>query len=60
MSQDIKCAECDEWAPENEWQDCEIPCDSCGDHLAIRCPKCGAAFDEIFRPLKGQLERRGL
>ena len=59
--QEIRCPECDHWALESNWRDCEVYCEDCGEHMALECPNCKERFDEIFSPPNHQqLERRGL
>lgn len=41
----IRCKECNEFIPAEEWQECEVDCDTCGTHYAVRCPECGEAYE---------------
>ena len=47
---EIKCPECDEWSPPEEWKEGEVGCEDCGSHSAMVCPKCDERFDHVFSP----------
>jgi hypothetical protein len=42
------CAECKNSSPIAEWEECDYPCDDCGDHDGRRCPECGCVFDHVW------------
>jgi len=44
---ELKCPECGEWSSHKEWEQTYVPCEDCGEHLGIRCPKCEQDFDTI-------------
>lgn len=52
----IQCRDCEQWAPEDQWAECETPCELCGDHSGIQCPFCDECHDEIHY----ELVREGL
>ena len=45
---EIKCPECGEWHNHEEWKETEVPCDLCGEHLAMECPNCKERFDHVY------------
>ena len=53
---EIFCPTCKLWFPEAEWVDCETACETCGWHVALKCPECRDKFDEVY----DDLDRRGL
>lgn len=44
----IICPECGETSPIEEWIDCEVGCEMCGDHEAIKCPRCEERFEMVW------------
>jgi len=46
----VQCPECKEWRLASEWSDCEVDCEDCGSHAAVRCPSCQYAFDHVHGP----------
>lgn len=42
------CPKCGETSPVADWKEREIECDTCGDHNARECPKCGHYFDHVW------------
>lgn len=52
---EIHCVSCGEWSPLSEWEMSYIDCETCGDHDAMECPKCGELYDHVhsdLHPLK--------
>ena len=47
----IKCHECKEVSSISEWTESEVYCELCGEHSAIKCPKCDERFDMIGSPV---------
>jgi ribosomal protein S27E len=47
VPENVKCPSCLETSPATEWEDTDIYCEDCGDHAAVRCPKCEEVFDTI-------------
>jgi len=45
---DVRCPECGEISPTEEWTDSVVGCELCGEHSAIRCPKCGEDFEHVW------------
>lgn len=43
-----RCPECNETSPVEEWAESYIACDTCGDHEARKCPRCGELFDTVW------------
>lgn len=43
----IICPECKETSPHAEWSESEVGCELCGEHTAIKCPKCDERFDHV-------------
>lgn len=56
----VTCPECNEESPEEDWQETEVGCEDCGSHPAIRCPKCGEAFDAVkqLEIFEGKIKRK--
>jgi len=44
---ELKCPECGEWSCHKKWEQTYVPCEDCGEHMAIMCPKCEEDFDTI-------------
>ena len=42
------CPDCKELSPIEAWQQCDVPCDTCGDHDARMCPGCWSAWDHVW------------
>lgn len=47
---EIKCPECNKWSDMQDWKKDDVPCEVCGEHEAIVCPKCGQYFDHVWSP----------
>lgn len=47
---ELKCPECGEWANHNNWDESEVGCEDCGEHMAIKCPNCDERFDHVWSP----------
>jgi len=45
---ELKCPDCNEWSIHKEWQSTYAPCEYCGEHEAMECPKCHEVFDHVF------------
>lgn len=43
-----ECPECKEWSLQSEWIETEVPCEDCGSHAAIKCPKCDEDIDTVY------------
>ena len=57
----LKCPECDNQSPRQDWADAEIGCEDCGTHFALRCPKCDELIDMAtnnIAKMAGVAERR--
>lgn len=53
----ILCAECGKYSYATKWKETSIPCEDCGEHNGIECPKCGEKFDDSNEFLiKGKVE----
>lgn len=46
----LPCPECKAAVARLDWGDVEVPCDDCGSHSGIECPRCGEKFDHVFGP----------
>jgi hypothetical protein len=46
--ENVKCPECLETSPADEWEDCYVGCEVCGDHSGIKCPKCSEYFEHVW------------
>lgn len=46
----IRCSACGEWSHHGGWKEVDVYCEVCGEHAAIRCPKCGEDFDHVWAP----------
>lgn len=44
----LKCPQCGQKSQLDKWEDCELPCELCGEHSGITCPKCGHSFDHVW------------
>ena len=44
---EILCKYCDEWSSHTEWPETEIPCEDCGEHYAMKCPKCNEVQSSV-------------
>lgn len=42
------CPECKMTSQRSEWIETEVPCETCGDHSALQCPRCDEIHDIIF------------
>ncbi len=47
---EIECPECNEYSIYSDWSMASVPCEDCGEHSAIRCPKCDTVFDHVWSP----------
>jgi len=47
----IECPSCKEFSSVSEWRNSEVECELCGEHDAIRCPKCGYDIDHVWSPI---------
>ncbi len=47
---EIKCPECFVWSKIEDWEETSVGCELCGEHTAIRCPKCSECFDHVHGP----------
>lgn len=47
---EIKCPDCGKWSNHKDWTETEVPCEECGSHDAIQCPKCFENIDHVFAP----------
>lgn len=45
---EVRCNQCEEFSPLAEWSEDEVSCDVCGDHSAMRCPKCWHCEDGVW------------
>lgn len=45
---EVRCRDCGEWSPLSEWREGEVPCDECGSHAAMVCPRCGEGEDHVW------------
>ena len=43
----ILCPKCEKYTKLEFWETANSPCEDCGDHDAIKCPKCGERFDML-------------
>jgi primosomal protein N' len=43
----LVCPECKESSPFDDWAEDELPCETCGIHPYVRCPKCDEYFDAV-------------
>lgn len=51
---ELKCPDCGEFSPHTMWVESEVPCECCGEHFAMDCPKCHGLIDHIhqFEPVE--------
>jgi len=42
------CPECEKVSPVEDWEECEVYCENCGDHEGRKCPLCGEAFEHVW------------
>ena len=45
----LECPECKTITLLLDWNDIELPCEDCGSHYGIECPKCGWLTDLTFQ-----------
>lgn len=50
-AQEVECPECKEWSIAADWSETSVGCELCGEHAAIRCPKCYESFDHVHGPV---------
>lgn len=45
----IRCPDedCLAWSPLADWRESEVPCEDCGSHAAMQCPRCDERFDHV-------------
>ncbi len=43
----VICPKCGERVAISDFIDIELPCELCGEHYSIQCPKCDAEFDGV-------------
>lgn len=44
----VRCPECGVTTSADEWTESVVGCEVCGEHSAIRCPKCGEDFEHVW------------
>lgn len=44
----IKCPECFTTTDARLWEECQLPCEDCGDHDGLRCPNCDEGYDSVW------------
>ncbi len=44
---EIRCPTCQQWSSIDDWEMTEAPCEDCGSHSALKCPKCQEVFDGV-------------
>lgn len=57
---EVRCRECGEWGALADWTEGTVPCDDCGEHMAIVCPKCREPYDHVWsenRPLEARARK---
>ncbi len=45
---EIQCPDCGEFSSHRDWKESTVPCEDCGTHIAIQCPKCDKRFDTVW------------
>lgn len=45
---ELRCLKCGTVSLRSEWKDCFVPCEDCGDHCGVECPKCSAQFESVW------------
>ena len=45
---ELKCPTCGEFSAHTLWYESEIYCETCGEHVALSCPKCRGQIDMIY------------
>ena len=46
---ELRCPTCGEFSHHTLWTEVDVPCEDCGDHAALCCPKCGDAIDHVYQ-----------
>ena len=42
------CPECKKTSKIEDWKECEMYCEDCGDHEGRECPECEERFDYVW------------